>query len=81
MRVLIVAIAVALATPLCAAERQLNVPLTLEDQAVLIPQLCEAATYGYRAQFQGMCDALRTQLLAALTKAEAEKRAKPEDTK
>lgn len=61
-----------------AAERQLSVPLTLEDQVVLIPQLCDAAMFGYRAQFQGLCDGLRAQLKVAQ---EAAEKAKGEEKK
>jgi len=70
---LIIFVLVMLCVEANAAERQLNIPLTLEDQVVLIPQLCDAALFGYRAQFQALCDGLKVQLQAAVAKAALDK--------
>jgi hypothetical protein len=57
-----------LLTPSCAGAQQstVNIPLTLADQATIIPLLCEAALYGFRMRFQDFCDLAKTELPKAL---------------
>jgi hypothetical protein len=64
-RVLII---LALLTPSCAGAQQstVNIPLTLADQATIIPLLCEAALYGFRMRFQDFCDLAKVKLPEAL---------------
>jgi hypothetical protein len=58
----------ALLAPSCAGAQQstVNIPLTLADQATIIPLLCEAALYGFRMRFQDFCDLAKVKLPEAL---------------
>jgi hypothetical protein len=49
-----------------AQQSTVNIPLTLADQATIIPLLCEAALYGFRMRFQDFCDLAKTELPKAL---------------
>jgi hypothetical protein len=64
-RVLVI---LALLAPSCAGAQQstVNIPLTLADQATIIPLLCEAALYGFRMRFQDFCDLAKVKLPEAL---------------
>jgi hypothetical protein len=64
-RVLVILVLLA---PSCAGAQQstVNIPLTLADQATIIPLLCEAALYGFRMRFQDFCDLAKVKLPEAL---------------
>lgn len=66
LKSVLVVIVIACTSTLARAQSQITVPLSLEDQARIIPMLCERALFGYRAELQLPCDQIKAKLTQAL---------------
>lgn len=64
----------------CQAQEKITVPLSLADQAKLIPVLCDRALFGYRAELQQPCEQIKAALAQAVANEEKKKteESKPE---
>lgn len=56
-------------------QKPVNIPLTQQEQKIML-EMCEAAKFGFRAQFEAICPALKNKFEEAMKpkeKPEAEK--------